>query len=245
MIGTEEGIRSKSLVIRILARMFGTLSLHMQLRLGAVYGYLHTYKHLKVLDLGSGGGMNALELKKIVENLDYTGVDITIDKAKKFETEDIKFYKDDCLHYLQTSRDKYDMIFLLDILEHIPYPKEVLRLCKEQLKDSGIILISVPTPNYPKIFGREWHEKIGHLVDGYTLEMMNELVGQKAVYHKYHTGLLAKVGCWISYNKLNLKNNYLNLLKQILVYPFKYTDFINNKKVSCSLFAVYKNKNII
>lgn len=234
-------LEANSTIMKIITKVFGTLSLHMQLRLGNVYKVVKKeIDSLNVLDIGCGGGSNYLELRKRVNQLGYIGVDITIEKVSKYSDPHTVFIEDDGFHFLKNNILEFDIIFLLDILEHIPNPKEVLRLCRERLNENGAILISVPTPNYPKVFGRRWHEEIGHLVDGYTIKDINEMMGQEPVYYKYHTGLIARFGCWLEYNKLNFKNNKLNLIKQLVLYPFKWLDVINNEKVSCSLFAVYR-----
>lgn len=42
------------------------------------------------------------------------------------------------------SGEKYDYIILADVLEHLYDPIEVLKRCKDYLKDDGVVLLSVP-----------------------------------------------------------------------------------------------------
>lgn len=41
-------------------------------------------------------------------------------------------------------KNKYDYIIFADVLEHLYYPKKVLKKCKSLLKDDGKILVSIP-----------------------------------------------------------------------------------------------------
>ncbi len=135
------------------------------------------------------------------------------------------------------------MILFIDIIEHIKNPQELINLSKNKLKNNGIFIVSVPTPLYPKIFGRKFHNKIGHLVEGYSITKIDELFNNcncQRIIYQYNTGIFSNIGCWLYYNKLIFNNKYLNLLKCLFLYPFIFLDFYNDSKISCSLFAVYK-----
>lgn len=134
---------------------------------------------------------------------------------------------------------------MTDVIEHIENRELLLKLACNILKTGGLFVISVPTPLYPKIFGRKFSTKIGHLIDGFYLPQLDDLfipVNCSRILYKYNTGVFSNIGCWLFYNKLNFNNKYLNILKCLLLYPFRFFDFWNNSKISCSLFAVYKNE---
>ncbi len=138
------------------------------------------------------------------------------------------------------------------MIEHIQNPEELLANCISHLKHDAIVIVSVPTPLYPKFFGRKFHYSIGHLRDGYTIEELDELFnscGFDRLNFGYNTGFPANIGCWLYYNKPNLKNKYLKFLKHlILLIFFKFfdvlgvSDIFNGPNLSCTLFAVYKKR---
>lgn len=41
-------------------------------------------------------------------------------------------------------KNSYDYIIFADVLEHLHHPKDILNVCKEYIKDSGSILVSIP-----------------------------------------------------------------------------------------------------
>lgn len=61
---------------------------------------------------------------------------------------------------------KYDVITVIDVIEHIGNPAEMLQLCKDLLNDNGIIV--VVTPDAGSIMARVmrrkwWHYRIAHI----------------------------------------------------------------------------------
>lgn len=264
-IGDYYAIISKKPLGKFIYRLFGTLDLHTHIRLREVMhffqDYLDQFSNIKILELGCGSGVNAFEIYKIAckkhTHLNYTGVDLSFEEIKTANSflqvflnmkAEISFYQEDAINFLKRHKDlkeRADIILMADIIEHIKDPQKLISFSAEYLKNNGFFVVSVPTPLYPKIFGRKFHNKIGHLRDGYSLDQLDELfhsVGCQRIMYKYNTGILSNVGCWLYYNKLNFNNGYINLLKQIILYPFKFLDFYNNLKTSCSLFAVYSKK---
>ena len=53
---------------------------------------------------------------------------------------------------------QFDLIIMNQVIEHIPQPKETLRLLKERLTPTGQIVLSFPNPGsiYKKLTGRYW-----------------------------------------------------------------------------------------
>tara|TARA_B100000989_G_scaffold264098_1_gene216343 strand:+ start:2078 stop:2815 length:738 start_codon:yes stop_codon:yes gene_type:complete len=97
-------------------------------------------KNLSVLDFGCG---NANDCGKFLfnENYKYTGFDIhkpSITYAKKvFNLKNVFFETN-------LNKQKYDVILISEVLEHLNTPDKTLKLLFNMLKPKGIILGSIP-----------------------------------------------------------------------------------------------------
>jgi 2-polyprenyl-3-methyl-5-hydroxy-6-metoxy-1,4-benzoquinol methylase len=103
----------------------------------------------KLLDAGCGDGRFCYELKN--ENINITGLDYSsraLAFARAFNPS-IKFLQGD-LSNLSFEKE-FDVITLLEILEHIPLDKveQVRDGLWRALKDDGKIIVSVPSTNQP------------------------------------------------------------------------------------------------
>ncbi len=95
--------------------------------------------HLKVLDIGPGSGVIAAELKERgFKNL-YA---VEIDAQTRERVKDLYISVHPNLNDFQ--EQKFDIILLLDLLEHLPNPEKFFSDCVSHLEDNGIILVSVP-----------------------------------------------------------------------------------------------------
>ena len=129
----------------------------------------------------------------------------------------------------------------MDIIEHIPDEAAFVRAVGENSAEDCVYFVSVPTKTYPKVFGRAYHEKVGHVREGYSVEELEALfnaAGARFISHSYATGLVARIGCF-AYYRLNTGSNLLNAILGLFVLPFRYMDVGNSKDASCSLFGVF------
>jgi 2-polyprenyl-3-methyl-5-hydroxy-6-metoxy-1,4-benzoquinol methylase len=96
-------------------------------------------KNKKILDFGCGwGGF----LKKITKAKLLTGIELReecITYIKK------KIKKIEITNNINNLYEKYDIITLFHVLEHIPYQVETLKRIKKQLSKNGKIIIEVPS----------------------------------------------------------------------------------------------------
>lgn len=265
-IGDCYSVISKINICKVIHKVLGTVDLHTHIRVRPVISFFEKYfsdfssnTKIRILELGCGCGINGYEIYKIAKKINvdlyYIGVDLSAEAINEancilhtFQNikERFSFQQEDANIFLKKYKGPpFDIILLIDVIEHIEHPEETLQLSKNILKQGGFILVSVPTPLYPKIFGKDFALKIGHLVDGYSLSQLDELfkgIDCQMVTYNYNTGIFSNIGCWLYYNKLNFNNKYLNFFKSLILYPFKFLDLYNNYKISCSLFAVYMKK---
>ena len=99
---------------------------------------------LSVLELGCGySARNLLAIEDRASKL--VGVDFNLSEAVKSHP---KFSPMECsaeeaIEHLRGQ--KFDLILVISVLEHLDNPVEVLKSCRELLKPGGILLINVPT----------------------------------------------------------------------------------------------------
>ena len=99
----------------------------------------------KILDIGCGTGLIDREIKKINKKSYIVGVDISeeaIKIAKKYIDETYLLNLDN--DKLPDFKNKFDIIILGDILEHLKRPDIFLSDLREYLNINGKILLSVP-----------------------------------------------------------------------------------------------------
>ena len=119
--------------------------------------FFHTTQKLSVLDFGCGTGGGLEQLKKIFNFKDAVGVDAS-EMAIRFA----KTYSKDyhlISHNSYKMESQFDIIFLMDVLEHIDDDEKFLNELKKNLKDDGVIILSVP--GLQTLFS-DWDRQLGH-----------------------------------------------------------------------------------
>lgn len=138
-------------------------------------------KNKKILDVGCASGYLASFLKQkgcIIDGIDTDKG--SIEKAKEY-----------CNAYIsdiskEKIEGKYDVIILGDILEHLVSPDEVLLKLKENLKNDGYIIISIPNivniyPRLKILLGYFDYEEIG-IFDRTHLRFFTQKSFKKLIY---------------------------------------------------------------
>lgn len=103
-------------------------------------------RRLKILDIGCGSGFAVTQFLAI-DGDDVLGIDFyqpNIDYAQKH-------FGSDCLSFacldatqLRDEGNKYDVVVLTDVLEHLHQPEKILQLARDLLADDGIVVVSIP-----------------------------------------------------------------------------------------------------
>jgi len=250
---------------RIKRYLLGTDEFHSHFRLRPVIDHVSFFlenKHskcIRVLDLGCGSGINLFELAAHYPNLQGEGYDLNAPGISQAQREAeilfpgrLKFFCADIRKTLPDKAASQDIVLLTDILEHIENPRELIVEMSELIPKGGQMLISVPTPNYPNVFGREFHRFVGHVVDGYFLEDLNDMMPKhmRLLRYQYNTGPPASWFCGLHYRRFIYKTDStlsktvkrcmrpLTLVDPLI--PLAKVDFFNGPKWSCSLFAAFE-----
>lgn len=108
-------------------------------------------KDLKILEVGCGTGGNLKMLNKfgVVSAFEMDKVAFEISKGRAKESCNIK--TGSCPDNIPFINEHFDLICMLDVLEHIPKDSETLIKLRGMLKPDGLLLITVPA--YQWLYG--------------------------------------------------------------------------------------------
>jgi len=136
-----------------------------------------------ILDVGAGTGMLVEEAGK--QGLDALGVEPSTWCAQKAQSHGLKVLQGTLPHKDLEGR-LFDVVALVDVIEHVSDPVSLLNSCAEYLQPAGKILLVTPdvASTAARIFGhRWWHYRIAHV--GYfsrkTLELALTRTGFKII----------------------------------------------------------------
>lgn len=119
-------------------------------RINAHDNKLFTEPSFEVLDVGCGGGIVAECLARQSFTKRVRGIDLSSDvlafAEKHRKTDPVLMKKLDYrlieLEKLKQYNEQYDMITMFEMLEHVPYPSEVLKEALDILKPGGLMFMS-------------------------------------------------------------------------------------------------------
>jgi 2-polyprenyl-3-methyl-5-hydroxy-6-metoxy-1,4-benzoquinol methylase len=205
-------------------------------------------KIYKIMDAGSGIGMYTYWLARQFPNAQVEGGEIDREKiafcqkfTKKIKAPNISFRYFDVT---KPSRDKYDLIVNIDVLEHIENFKSVLKNFAKSLNSNGYIFIHTPQPEQRRIFNslRSWQHE-DHTREGYTPEeLKGELkkLGFKIVSLRETFGFFGKLA-W-ELNHISFKKGFVvaGILYPILFLIATLDLLSNNKNGLCTAILAKK-----
>jgi SAM-dependent methyltransferase len=238
--------RKSSIKEKFLFLRWDLMDLHSHLRLRALPDATALGKGM-VIELGCGPGLNLLRMAHANPAIDATGYDSSLEAlewgrrmiAQVNLGGSVKLEEKNLAAELPASVGNADCILFMDVLEHLPDPAAAALAIAEKMKKGARLWVSVPTRLYPKVLGRSFHESIGHLHDGFGLGEVESLFkALEPVRHVYSTGLLTWPGAALFY-RWRAKGRMLRVLKILVTLPFRYIDWVNGPRSSCSLFVEF------
>jgi 2-polyprenyl-3-methyl-5-hydroxy-6-metoxy-1,4-benzoquinol methylase len=138
--------------------------------LSKIISHMKLEKDCKILEIGCGTGGNLCMLGSY-GNL--TAVDMSsnaVKMAKRKNQKNTDIYEGSLPNAMPTFGDKFDLICLFDVLEHIEMHQEALKKIKTYLKDDGRVILTVPA--YPWLYGKH-DEHLHHKRRYYKKELLD------------------------------------------------------------------------
>jgi 2-polyprenyl-3-methyl-5-hydroxy-6-metoxy-1,4-benzoquinol methylase len=189
------------------------------------------------LDYGAGIG----NLVEVATNKGFTAVGFEISKSFILEansrgrniSNDVDVIKQDKF---------YDVITLIDVIEHVTNPRELLLDLKKALKADGILVVVTPNINstIAKLMRGKWHHyRIAHVgyFDTCTLGLLAEQIKMLNIFKKYPN--------WY-FEKEYIFNRIDNIGLRCLTYLFRWTTRHQEYfrlNLRDSILMIFANKN--
>lgn len=111
-------------------------------------GLIGDLRGKRLLDIGCGYGQALLYFRSV--GMDVTGFDPSPEAAEYAKTVDINVLTGDMEHCDELISEKFDVVTLLNVLEHLRDPVSTLRKIRESiLSKGGVLMIDVPNDFNP------------------------------------------------------------------------------------------------
>lgn len=94
----------------------------------------------RVLDVGCGAGVFA----KYIPQAKFIGLELTKTSVEKAQKKGLEVYHQTLEEYYHNDQQKFDVVTSFQVLEHVYDPMEFVKNCLKQLKEEGILILSVP-----------------------------------------------------------------------------------------------------
>lgn len=148
-------------------------------------GKIKKFAHTRVLDIGCAHGFLLDEARRR-HHCEVTGIEPS-DYARNYAVEKLhlNIYRgplDDC----PEGGGVFDVIFLIGVIEHLPAPRKMLEMCRNLLKQDGIIVITtVDTRGYFPFYMLKPPEHVFYFSHA-NLNLLLEQCGYKTLLTRTH-----------------------------------------------------------
>jgi len=239
---------------RVFYRIYPTTHISAFLRTIYLKKYIRQFQFTQVLDAGCGPGQFTLYLAKKYPRAKFTGYDLSEEDIKRcleskeaLQLNNVKFKLLDLFEL--SEKEEFDLIYTIDVLEHIVGNMKVIINLDRTLKKGGILYIAMPNEKdhrflFPDKFHRRYAEwsSIEHIGDQYSVEELIAILeglGYEVLTAKRTFGLWGKLA-WEIDLLLERKNNLKRLFLPFLLLVSYLDIFWKNGKSSYALLVIAK-----
>jgi ubiquinone/menaquinone biosynthesis C-methylase UbiE len=230
--------------------VYGTEDLHTHIRWRAIKPFVSSACRTGaevILDVGCGYGSISFEVAQRLNTGKVVGIDIDPERIgaakeirKSIRVTNVDFQISGVSGLSEVPDNFCDVVLMIDVIEHIVDDKSVVREVGRILKPGGALIISTPTPMYPRVFGLEFHNEVGHVRDGYSIERLKELLAERQMNierYEYYTYPASALVCFPFYRWIR-KFRYAGILASPVLNLFSYLDYlwpIREPRAACSI----------
>jgi SAM-dependent methyltransferase len=151
-VGSEQWLVLKNPIHRNFVRLFGPLGIHARIRNARVVNAIRRLKlppNARILDAGCGHAYATFWLARHYPAYQFTALEVDEalvqdgeQIADKLGLSNVQFIQDNALNINQNAA--YDLVFSIDVLEHIVNDIETLKIFRHALKPGGQLLLHLP-----------------------------------------------------------------------------------------------------
>lgn len=195
----------------------------------------------KVLEIGCGNGSFLFNLCSEYGSIGY-GYDPSYVEDKKVIYKDVYFFNQYYDQVCENEEEKYDLIILRHLIEHLQNPKQLLIKARNSVKEGGLIYIETPSFNWILnnfIVFDIFYEHCSYYTDE-ALENILRIIGIEPVKidHKFNDQYVCVIGKYSKESKdwlvkktgNNIKTQVINFEKNKNLVINKVTKYLNKLK---------------
>lgn len=182
-------------------------------RFGTTVHFIRKFiKGNKILEVGAGFGLLSNMLSTEGFEVDALEPDVEPIYLKGLK---VRIFKDYLEDYVKKTKVKYDAVILYDVLEHVDFPKDTVKLFEKLLNSKGIVIIQ--TPNYQSLMAKIVRNWSWWMVEDhryfFSKKSLKYLFSEKLWKELY----FATYEDWIDFKK-NLDGNFQNRINKALFF---------------------------
>lgn len=167
-----------------------------------------------ILEIGSGSGFNLISLREKFPNANYYAIEPSESSRNILERNNISVVSNDADSDWNKNNQKYDLIIMRHVLEHMMDPITVLKKIADSLSENGLFYVAVPNAYKPKSPFNSWvrfphtyyfsPDSLKVILEKSGLSVVNEL-SEGDEFNQFELFGLAKRSLEI--NELKIANN--------------------------------------
>lgn len=142
-----------------------------------------------VLEIGTANGANIAYFKKYFATMKGSEINEEALKNAKIKNPEIDIQHGWLPNNIGFNNEKFDVVFLFDVLEHVEDDNAALQEIAKMLKDTGYLVMTVPA--YQFLFGE--FDKFSHHFRRYNKHNLTT----KVINAKYKIGFCSYFNCWL------------------------------------------------